>query len=218
MIQLFNLVVPERRGRSDIDAHLTIDGRVVDFELKSTTRSSVSTVRDFGPDHIRKWRDGLHWLFAFYDEAGARLLYCVYASPQDMEPWIAEKERDMRPDTTLADSLPGLVTADMVTDILGSKATYTVQDAEWIMKRQWRRGEYRRRQDVEGGYSLPAMVNMLNARAKYVILRGTTLNNPHIEAGFFERFEKITEEHAARLRELVRDYFRNASATEQATA
>ncbi|MDR2380656.1 MAG: hypothetical protein LBE08_05700 [Bifidobacteriaceae bacterium] len=45
-----------------------------------------------------------------------------------------------------------------------------------------------------------------------------TLNNPHIEAAFFDRFERITEEHAARLRELVRAYFRRASATQRATA
>ena len=98
MIQLFNLTVPEERRRSDIDAHLNIDGKVIDFELKSTTSDSVSTVRDFGPEHIRKWRADLHWIFAFYDKSGTKLLHCIYASPADMEPWIAEKERYIRPD------------------------------------------------------------------------------------------------------------------------
>jgi hypothetical protein len=218
MIQLFNLTVPEDRGRSDVDARLSIDGRIVNFELKSTTGKSVSTVRDFGPEHIRRWRAGLHWLFAFYDKGGTRLNYCVYASPEDMAPWIADKERYILPDVKLAESLPGLVTADMVVGILGDKSSYTLADAKWIMKNQWRREDYLRHQDLDGGYSLQAMVEMLSQRARYVILRGATLNNPHIEPSFFDGLERITEEHAVRLRELVRAYFRNASATERATA
>jgi hypothetical protein len=201
-----------------VDAHLAIDGQVVSFELKSTTGNSVSTVRDFGPEHIRKWRSGLHWLFAFYDKEGTRLRYCVYASPQDMEPWIGEKERYIFPDTKLAESLPGVVTPEMVLAILGDKPSYTVADARWIMKNQWRKEDYLRHQDLDGGYSIQAMVGILRERARYVILRGATLNNPHIEQGFFDGFERITQEHAVRLRGLVRAYLSRACATERATA
>ena len=218
MIQLFNLNVPDDRGRSDIDARLNIDGHVVNFELKSTTSGSVSTVRDFGPDHIRKWRDDLHWIFAFYDKTGTKLQHCVYASPLDMEPWIADKERYVKPDILLADSLPALVAKGMVTAILGDKPSYSLEDARWIMKNQWRAAQYREQQDVADGYSPMRMTEILQQRARYVILRGATLNNPHIESGYFEKFEKITEEHASKLRELVRHYLSKASATEEATA
>jgi hypothetical protein len=218
MVQLFNLFVPDDRRRGGTDAHLHIDDRTVDFELKSTTSGSVSTARDFGPDHIRKWRDGLHWLFGFYDKTGTQLQYCVYASPEDMEPWIVDKERYVMPDVTLASLAPGLITADMVTAILGRKESYTREDAKWIMKNQWRADEFRSQQDVPGGYSVQRMTAILQQRAKYVILRGATLNNPHIKAHFFESFEKITEEHASRLRELVRAYFEKAEATDRATA
>lgn len=47
------------------------------------------------------------------------------------------------------------------------------------------------------------MLAMLRERCGYVIRRGSTLNNPHIPAGFFEGWEQIREDHAARLRELV---------------
>jgi len=218
MVQLFNLIVPENRGRSDIDAHLHIDGRLIDFELKSTTKGSVSTVRDFGPEHIRRWRNGLHWLFAFYNRAGTKLLYCVYASPDDMEPWIAGKERYVRPDVMLADLTPGLITTDAVVAILGDKRVYDRADAKWIMKNQWRSNDFDAQMDLPNGYSLDRMTEILRQRARYVLLRGATLNNPHIEAVFFDRFEKIKEEHASRLRELVRVYFMKAEATEQATA
>lgn len=217
MVQLFNLTVPDDRRRSDIDAHLNVDGRVVPFELKSTTSASVSTVRDFGPDHIRKWRDGLHWIFAFYDRRGERLQYCIYASPDDMERWIAEKARYIAPDLQLADSLPGTVTTEMVVRILGEKESYTRADAKWLMKNQWSAAMYSEQQDLDHGYSLDRMAEILQARARYVILRGSTLNNPHIERAFFQDFEHITEEHAAKLRHLVRGYFEKASAIDSAT-
>ena len=67
MRDLFNLVdVP---GRSETDAVLELDefGRV-EFELKSTSdpRGRVTTVRDFGPDHIEKWKNKHIHLHLFY--------------------------------------------------------------------------------------------------------------------------------------------------------
>lgn len=218
MIQLFNLTVPEDRRRADIDAHLNLDGKMIDFELKSTTSGSVSTVRDFGPDHIRKWRADLHWIFAFYDSSGNRLLHCIYASPNDMEPWIAEKERYIRPDLLLADTVAGKVSEETVISILGQKDVYSKTDAQWLMKKQWSAAQYREQSDRADGYSLERMTEILQLRARYVILRGATLNNPHIESKFFERFTKITDEHAMRLRELVRAYESSASATDDPIA
>lgn len=217
MIQRFNLTVPDDRKRSDIDAHLAMGGSEFNFELKSTTSGSVSTVRDFGPDHIIKWRADLHWLFAFYNKDGTRLQYCIYASPDDMEPWIASKELYIRPDLELADNLPRSVEAEMVLTSFGPKDVYSLQDAKLVMKKQWRAAQYKEYQDLPGGYSLDRMTQIMQLRARYLILRGSTLNNPHIEAAFFDRFEKITDNHAARLRELVTDYL-NTARTEVATA
>ena len=217
MVQLFNLTVPDDRSRADIDAHLNLDGRIINFELKSTTKTSVSTVRDFGPDHIRKWRNDLHWIFAFYDETGSRLRYCIYASPLDMEPWIAEKERYIAPDLALADALPHSVTEETIVHLLGPKDVYSRSDARWIMKNQWTSAQYTEYEDAQGGYSLGRMTEIMRQRGRYVILRGATLNNPHIQGSFFTRFDHIEVEHAARLRELVRGYL-SAAATDSATA
>lgn len=86
------------------------------------------------------------------------------------------------------------------------------------MKKQWTAAQYREQSDLPDGYSLQRMTEILQQRARYVILRGATLNNPHIERRFFERFDKINDEHAMRLRELVRSYVSSASATELPTA
>lgn len=217
MVNLFNLTVPEDRSRADIDAHLLIDGHRIDFELKSTTSTNVSTVRDFGPAHIRRWRKGLHWIFAFYDRTGTKLHHCIYASPADMEPWIAKKEEYIKPDVLLADSLPGRIDEGMVVSLFGEADSYTPAQARSIMKGQWGAADYLEHRDVPGGYSLTMMTEILRLRARYVIERGSTLNNPHIEKGFFTHLDKITSEHAATLREKVRAYLASTSATETAT-
>jgi hypothetical protein len=219
LLQLFNLYVPEERKRAETDAFLRIEGREIPFELKSATGASVSTVRDFGAEHIAKWRDK-HWIFGFYDKAGTRLRYCHYASPADMAPWIAEKERYVRPDIVLATEVPPFVTRDTLVKILGEKDVYSYEDLRGIMKKQWKAERYKAASDVRGGgYSLDRMVELLRQRCAYVISRGATLNNPHIRGAYFKGWDRITEDHAAVLRTKVRAYLAatSADATDPAT-
>ena len=208
MIDKFNLVVADDRGRSDIDAVLELEELTepLPFELKSTTGKSVSTVRDFGPQHIAKWR-AMHWLFAFYNADGDRLLSCRYASPADMAPWIAEKQRYVLPDLILAERAPQLVTDEVLVQALGSKDRYEIADAKSIMKNQWSAAAYVENADLErSGYSPSRMVELLRERCEYVIRRGATLNNPHIPGAYLDNLPVIDKDHAARLRVLVREY------------
>lgn len=208
MVDLFNLKVDAGRGRADVDAHLDLgDGSApLPFELKSTTRGSVSTVRDFGPEHIAKWQD-LHWLFAVYDRRGEKLQHCHYGSPADMRAWIGAKETYIRPDLVLADRAPDLVTDDVLTQVLGSADVFTAADARSVMKNQWTAEQYRTQGDLpDNGYSRARMVQLLQERCGYVIRRGSTLNNPHISEGYLAGLPRIENEHAATLRTLVRAY------------
>jgi hypothetical protein len=217
LTQLFNLWVPEQRRRDETDAFLRFAGQELPFELKSTTSGSVSTVRDFGPDHIAKWKN-LHWIFGFYTSDGTRLLYCHYASPADMAPWIERMEGYVRPDVVLAMEASSSITRDTLDMIFPEKEVYSQEDAKSIMKNQWKADDYSTAQDLPQGYSPDRMVEILKERCRYVIQRGATLNNPHIPKGYFAGWEKITEDHAARLRSLVQDYLSSASATDTATA
>lgn len=54
LIQLFNLEMLANSTRSGTDAILTLNSLIIPFELKSTTNISVTTVRDSGPEHIKK--------------------------------------------------------------------------------------------------------------------------------------------------------------------
>jgi len=217
LTQLFNLWVPEQRRRDETDAFLRFAGQELPFELKSTTSGSVSTVRDFGPDHIAKWKN-LHWIFGFYTSDGTRLLYCHYASPADMAPWIGKMESYVRPDVVLAMEASSSITRDTLDAVFPEKEVYSQEDAKSIMKNQWKADDYRTAQDLPQGYSPDRMVDILKERCRYVIRRGATLNNPHIPKGYFAGWEKITEDHAAKLRALVQDYLSRASATDTATA
>jgi hypothetical protein len=204
MIALFNLEKPALATRSGTDAVLHLDDQEIPFELKSSTKGSVTTVRDFGPRHVEKWK-GKHWLVGFYDAADVTMLrYCVYASPAQMAEWVAEKERYVKLDFELADRVPALITLEVMFELLGRKNTYTLDDCQLVQKKQFNVEQYRKQMDIENGYSQGRMLEILRHRCGYVLRRGATLNNPHIPAAFFERFEKITRNHAETLRRLVR--------------
>jgi hypothetical protein len=91
-----------------------------------------------------------------------------------------------------------------LTSVLGEADEFAYEDARRLLKNQYSREDYREVADLPGErYSRDAMLGMLQERCRYVIERGSTLNNPHIPAGYFEGWERIDRNHAARLRELV---------------
>jgi hypothetical protein len=204
LVDLFNLSRPANRSGQGTDAVLAIDGWEIEFELKSvTTGSSVSTVRDLGPDHIAKWQ-GKHWIIAFYDQLD--LLHCKYGSPDAMKPWIDEKWEYIRLDFEMAGLVPELITADAMFKIIGEKDLYTYADARRIHKNQYKLAEYRACMDRQNGYSQTRMLDIFRDRARYVIKRGATLNNPHIPSAFFSSWPTIQDDHALQLRALVRNW------------
>jgi hypothetical protein len=212
MRTLFNLTRPEAYGRADIDAVLELKGRAIPeqlrgetvyFELKSATsgRPTISTVRDFGLHYLERWRK-LHWLFGVYE--GGKLQYCLYGSPRAMKPWFDQMAAYIRPDVALAEHAPDFITDKTLSAILGPQRTFSRADVERLMKKQYTPAMYDAAADLPSGeYSRAAMLRMLRERCEYVIRRGSTLNNPHIPASYFAGWERITEDHAARLRELV---------------
>jgi hypothetical protein len=213
MLDLFNLQRPANRVRHGTDAILQIEGRTLEFELKSvTTGGGLTTVRDFGPDHIAKWKNK-HWLISVYQ--GSSLLYCKYGSPAAMAPWIEEKWRYIKADFDLAQHIPHLLSLSTMCSIIGSKEVYTIADAKKLHKAQYSAARYAELMDVSEivggkektiGYSPSRMLEILRDRARYVIERGSTLNNPHIPASYFAAWEEIKHDHAFRLRDLVKEW------------
>jgi hypothetical protein len=200
---LFELYKDDNEGRDGVDAHMEIDGRVVPFELKTTSKGSVTTVRDFGPDHIQKWK-GKHWLIGFF--VNGREFY-HYGSPDMMEDWIKSKEEYIKPDFMLGDLASSKLSTEDLYQVMEEKAVYTYADAKGLQKMQYKKSKYLELQDVPGGYSPDRMLEILKDRAKYLVQRGSTLNNPHIPFTYFKGWFEITENHAEILRGLVRAYY-----------
>lgn len=150
LIQVFQLQKPANSSRSGTDAILNLDKLNIPFELKSTTKTSVTTVRDFGPEHIKKWQ-GKHWLFGFYDSGGKKLKYCLYASPQMMNPWIREKEAYIGLDYKLGKLVPAIISMPILYEIIGEKDIYSLEDAQSLQKKQYTVAEYRKQMDLESG-------------------------------------------------------------------
>ncbi len=201
-IELFELSLPNDKTRSGTDAILELGSGIVEFELKSTTKDSVTTVRDFGPDHIEKW-SGKHWLFGFYTTNGNGLKYTRYASPAMIAPWIESKRKYIEADFTLARLAPEKLTIEDLNVCVGQKTEYSLEDAKFLQKKQLTAAEYRDLMDLDGGYSPQRMLKLLKQRCGYVLQRGSTLNNPHIPHAILQKFPKITNDHAKVLRELV---------------
>ena len=201
-IKLFQLSRLKDESRIGTDAILTINKKIIFFELKTTTNGSVTTVRDFGPNHIKKWKKK-HWLISKYDSSGKNLEYSLYGSPSMMKSWIKEKEEYIKLDFTLKDKIPDYITSNDLFSLIGKKDKYSYEDAKKIQKRQYVKAEYEKLMDLKNGYSQNKMLEILKDRAKYLIHRGSTLNNPHINKTYFKGWTRITSNHAETLRKMV---------------
>ncbi len=202
LIRLFGLEKGDSRGGTD--AFLDLNGQKIPIELKSTTRGSVTTARDFGPEHVEKMK-GKHWLIGFYSEE-PKLQYCHYGSPDDMTPWIDGKAEYIKPDFQLAELTPDKLSTKDLYEILGRKKEYSLEDAKKLHKRQYSSEEYRQKMDKDEGYTPQAMLEIMKDRCRYLIERGSTLNNPHIPASYFNGWEKIQPGDTRKLKRKIREY------------
>lgn len=206
MRNLFELYKDENEGRDGVDAHLDFEGRAIPFELKTTSKGSVTTVRDFGPDHIEKWQDK-HWLIGFF--INGREFY-HYGSPAMMADWINSKADYISPDFRLADIASQNLSLSDMYQVMEEKTVYTYEDAKSLQKMQYKKEKYIELQDLKDGYSPERMLEIFKDRSRYLIERGSTLNNPHIPLSYFKGWVEITDNHAEVLRTMVREYFEHS--------
>lgn len=89
LVKMFDLT-PANKNRIGIDA---IDEFKNSYELKTTTKSGVSTARDVGLNHLKKWRN-LYWIFAkgCYVKDQFIIEEIYFLSPTDLEVWFRKIE------------------------------------------------------------------------------------------------------------------------------
>lgn len=189
LVRMFNLDWDAAHQRSGVDALLDVKLQSVthrlQIEVKSTTGHTVSTARDVGMEHIRKWREKL-FVIGFYSKDARRpeLLRCLCLTPVDMEPWIADIEAKIQIDFKLAQCASRRLTLQDLFDVCGEQQHYSLEDAKKLHKLQWTPQQYASAADIKANGHLflspQRMLEVLQLRAQYIAERGATLNNPHI--------------------------------------
>lgn len=197
LVRIFNLNWDPAHQRAGVDALLDIEvgGKKcqLEVEVKSTTGITVSTARDVGIEHIRRWRQ-MFFVIGFYSKEARRpeLLHCLCLTPVDMEPWIASIEEKILIDFRLAQLAAKRLVLDDLFAVCGEYETYSVTNAKKLHKQQWTSEEYSAALDVEiDGVSRISQTNMLQIlqlRSEYIAARGATLNNPHITKTHLDLF------------------------------
>ncbi len=146
---------------------------------------------------------------AVYD--GEELKLCRYGSPNSMAPWVSERWEYIRQDFALAMIAPPKLDLQDMYEAIGAKEVYTLEDARRLHKKQMTAAQYRSSMDVEGGYSPDAMLGIFRDRLRYIIERGSTLNNPKVSPDYLSDWTLISADHANQLRLLVRRWLAKAS-------
>ena len=72
----------------------------------------------------------------------------MYASPKMMAPWISKKSAYVASDYKLAQLIPELISISLLYEIVGKKEVYTVEDAQYLQKRQYTIQEYQNKMDL----------------------------------------------------------------------
>lgn len=220
LVRMFNLDWDPAHQRAGVDALLDVQTPTgtyrFEVEVKSTTGLSVSTARDVGMEHIRKWRRKL-FVIGFYSRDSRRpeLEKCLCLTPIDMESWISSIETKVMIDFKIAARASRKIALQDLFEVCGEQETYSLADAKRLHKNQWTTGEYEAALDlmVAGAprISQVKMLEILQLRSKYISERGATLNNPHISGTHLQPFFKTDREvgnnsWASGIRSLAKDF------------
>jgi hypothetical protein len=218
LCRLFNLQWSREHQRDGTDASfkVEIDGKTIEIpvEVKSTTGDTVSTARDVGMSHIRKWRSHF-WIIGFYTKTrDPDLLRTLCLTPEDIEPWVASIEEKILPDFSLANRAARRLEMEDLFEICGKKEHYTIDDLKKLYKQQWSKAQYQASLDIEVNgtkvISKEGMLSVLKLRSSYISQRGATLNNPHVTSNFLKSFtgtdRSINEDWALKLRQVAKEY------------
>lgn len=229
LCRLFNLRWNREHKRDGTDAHFSVevggDSIEIPVEVKSTTGTSVSTARDVGMPHIKKWRSQF-WVIGYYTKSSSPdLKDSLCLTPNDIEGWVASIEKKILPDFMIASCAARRIEMSDLISICGDKEHYTIGDAKLLHKKQWTAKQYKDAPDIEievqikkrkvikRAISKDKMLALLKLRSEYISGRGATLNNPHISKTFLNQFKGTdrmipadTEDCGARLRRIAIDY------------
>ena len=192
MLRIFGLRQNLNTTRGDNDAFFQLKSGKHEFlELKSSTKDSFVTARDFGQNHILKWRKQ-HILGSFYDSGGNEIQRSIFIPNVLLNKWLDEQTEYIAHDLAILDTIRSLLrSSDAVqnikNEIFGDDRFYNFSDVKRLMKQQYSKSDYDKISKRVGNKIVVSNDNMNDAimdRIEYLLNRGTTRNNPHISKTF----------------------------------
>ena len=165
------------------------------FELKSAPENDdFGTGRDTGLAQLLRWSQ-MHFVFAWIPPREMMIKRMWYAAPDMLRGWNEREQAYIKLDLALVEHIPPLATAALLHKLLGDKTEYTFDDLSVLVKDQWnkdtKRGRatslYEERADVHrdrqrrlNRYSQDVAMQALEDRVRYLLDRGSTVNNRKI--------------------------------------
>ena len=192
MLRIFGLRQNLNTTRGDKDAFFQLEsGKHEILELKSSTKDTFVTARDFGPNHILKWRKQ-HFLGSFYDAEGNEIQRSIFIPNFLLNNWLDEQTEYIAHDLAILDTIRSLLHSsdaaqNIKNAIFGDNCSYDISDVKKLMKRQYKKIDYDKISKRVGKKIVVSNDDMNNAimdRIEYLLNRGTTRNNPHINKTF----------------------------------
>lgn len=101
LIEKFNLI---RNGKNSRDLYDALDQSGNIFELKSTSKKSVSTARDCGFQHLKRWRNE-YWIIGTWDCSYKAYNNIFFLSPTHLEEWFVKVENTLLQRKCLIDEI-----------------------------------------------------------------------------------------------------------------
>ncbi len=186
-LKIFGLRQEPSSSREDNDAVLELPGLPPQkIELKTSTKSSITTARDFGLSHIASWRSK-HILASFYDKNGNNPKYTILIPSKFLNEWLDYQEKYIFYDIQISNHLIKIIKDDdlslIIDNACGLEPSFPASILDEILKKQISRSEIDKYID-EGYVSRKNMSEVIKLRIEYLIGRGITRNNPHINPTF----------------------------------
>ena len=191
-LRIFGLRQEPGSSREDNDARLDlVHFSSQKIELKTTTKDSITTARDFGLDHINNWRSK-HMLASFYDPSGNEISWSLLIPNIALNSWLDEQVRYIRYDLSIIEALIKTVDLQFLNElrcsVFSESERYEGQIIEDLLKQQIGREAKAAFIDVDStGVSPDSLNDAIKKRLLYLVSRGVTRNNPHIGKNFISR-------------------------------
>ena len=175
-LRIFGLRQDPDSSREDNDAILDLSGfESQRIELKTTTKTSLTTARDFGVSHIQNWR-GKHILASFYDGSGREIRWSLLIPSHFLNRWLDSQRDYVELDLRIIESVESSISEEFLNQLRNSvfpgQERYTLNELKKLLKNQISKEDLLAFLDNAQAYASPESMNRaVKERLRYFLLK-----------------------------------------------